>query len=80
MDKDFENKKSFADRSSQMIQRKGGDFGETNVLSYCYTKKEHPSLQKGKKNEYIVGLINAQFMSTDKLASHEEKALQRDAD
>lgn len=44
MDKDFENKKSFAERSSQMNVRKHGDFGETNVLSYCYTKKEHPSL------------------------------------
>ena len=59
MDKDFENKKSFAERSSQMNTRKEGDFSENNVLSYCYVKKEHPSLKRGAKNEYLVNLINA---------------------
>lgn len=43
MDKDAENKRKFAERNSQMHVRKGGDFGEENVLSYCYVKKEHPS-------------------------------------
>lgn len=37
MDKDAANKKQFADRNTQMQHRKGGDFGEENVLSYCYT-------------------------------------------
>jgi hypothetical protein len=59
MDKDFENKKTFAERTSQMNHRKGGDFGEENVLTYCYIKKEHPSLKKGAKNEYLVNLINS---------------------
>jgi hypothetical protein len=36
MDKDAANKKQFADRTTQNQYRKGGDFGEENVLSYCY--------------------------------------------
>lgn len=76
--KDIENKRQFANRHSQMNVRSGGDFGEDNVLSYCYTKKEHPSIKKREKNEYLVGLINSQFLSTDKLAIHEAKTLARD--
>ena len=73
--KDIESKRQFASRHSQMNVRQGGDFEEHNVLSYCYTQKEHPSVKKRAKNEYLVGLINSQFLSTDKLAIHEAKTL-----
>lgn len=58
-----------------MNVRNGNDFEENNVLSYCYIKKEHPSVKKREKNEYLVGLINSQFLSTDKIAVHEAKTL-----
>jgi hypothetical protein len=34
----------------------------------------------GKKNEYLVGLMQDQFKTEDKLAVHEAKTLKRDID
>jgi hypothetical protein len=33
------------------------DFGDNNVLQYLYTKKEHQSIQLGKKKEYMIDLM-----------------------
>lgn len=79
MDLDAKNKKDFKERNTQMAQRTS-DFGEQNVLSYIYTKKEHQSLKMGQKNDILVNMIKQNFSSQDKLANHEAKTLQRDLD
>lgn len=80
MDIDAKEKKDFKDRNTQMAKRSGGDFGDENVLSYVYQKKEHQSYKLSSKNDYVVNLIHQKFQSTDKIASHEAKTLQRDMD
>lgn len=79
MDLDAKNKKDFKERNTQMAQRTS-DFGEQNVLSYIYQKKEHQSFKMGQKNDILVNMIKQNFSSQDKLANHEAKTLQRDLD
>jgi hypothetical protein len=62
------------------MNKRTSDFGEKNVLSYVYEKKEHKSLQMGKKNEYMINLMQDQFKTEDKLAVHEARTLKRDID
>ena len=45
------------------------DFGEHNVLSYCYTSKENKAQTLRKKNDNILELIKDQFKSRDEYYS-----------
>ena len=41
------------------------DFGQNNVLSYCYTDKENKAHTLRKRNDNILDLIKDQFKSKD---------------
>lgn len=79
MDEDTTKKNAFRNvNSSQMSLNK--DFGDNNVLQYLYTKKEHQSIQLGKKKEYMIDLMKDQFQGSKKMEEHESKTFQRDVD
>lgn len=73
IENDKEAKREHRNQDSR-LDNKISDFGEKNVLSYIYEKKEHKSLKMGQKNEYMVNLMQSQFQSEDKVAAFEKKA------
>lgn len=56
IEKDQSAKKEAKDHGSKMENRTS-DFGENNVLSYIYEKKEHKSVAMGQKKEYLINLM-----------------------
>lgn len=71
--KDKDAKRDHKELGSKLDQRTS-DFGNHNVLSYVYEKKEHKSVQLGAVNEKRIALIQSQFKHEDKLAAFEQKA------
>jgi len=40
-----------------MAGAKSEDFGEKNILTYVYEKKEHKAYENRKKNEHMISLM-----------------------
>ena len=75
-DSDFEAKKMFSDNRKGALA--GPDFGETNVLSYCYIQKESKSFALGRKKEAMIALMKDQFVGHDRMGNHASKTFDRD--
>ena len=71
MEDDAMKKREFKDKVNKRFSQVS-DFGQDNVLSYVYTKKEHKSYKLGQKNDYLVGLIQKNFSSSEDLGRAED--------
>lgn len=60
MDGDYNEKRNYRDRHSEM-QRRTADFGDTNLLSYVYQPKEHQAFELDKKKSHLINLMRNQF-------------------
>ena len=68
-DSDFEDKMKF--KNDHRARDKGtADFGDNNVLSYCYTTKESRAIAMGAKKDKMIELMKDQFIGYDRQGDH----------